>query len=119
MAKVKYYYDPKTLSYRKIEKTPAYRLRRSLFYLTSILLTSVLLYMVADSFIDSPKEKRLRRELDNMKIQYSILKIRAQLWTVNRLGVTRHLQHCPIYLRKDWDLPVYHHPENQMLWSQY
>ncbi|WP_421752181.1 peptidoglycan DD-metalloendopeptidase family protein [Croceimicrobium sp.] len=73
MAKVKYYYDPKTLSYRKIEKTPAYRLRRSLFYLTSILLTSVLLYMVADSFIDSPKEKRLRRELDNMKIQYTIL----------------------------------------------
>ncbi len=73
MAKVKYYYDPKTLSYRKIEKTPAYRLRRSLLYIGSIVLTSVILYMVADSFIDSPKEKRLRRELENMEIQYALI----------------------------------------------
>jgi len=73
MAKVKYYYDPKTLSYRKIEKTPAYRLRRSLIYVASIFLTSFFMYLLADSFIDSPKEKGLRREVENMKIQYSIL----------------------------------------------
>ena len=73
MAKVKYYYDPKTLSYRKIEKTPAYRLRRTLLYMGSILLTSFLLYMVADTFIDSPKEKKLRRELENMEIQFALI----------------------------------------------
>lgn len=73
MAKVKYYYDPKTLSYRKIEKSTGYRLRQSLFVLTSILLSGFFMYLLADSFIDSPKEKRLRRELENMKIQYSIL----------------------------------------------
>lgn len=73
MAKVKYYYDPKTLSYRKIEKTPAYRLRQSLLYIGSIFLAAFLIYIVADSFIDSPKEKRLRRELENMKLQYSLL----------------------------------------------
>lgn len=73
MAKVKYYYDPKTLSYRKIEKTAAYRFRRSLLYIGSIALTAFIFYMVADSFIDSPKEKRLRRELENMEIQYALV----------------------------------------------
>ncbi len=73
MAKVKYYYDPKTLSYRKIEKTPAYRLQQTFIYLAAVSLAGFLFYLLADSFIDSPKEKRLRRELENMKIQYSIL----------------------------------------------
>lgn len=39
----------------------------------SILLTSFLLYMVADTFIDSPKEKKLRRELENMEIQFALM----------------------------------------------
>lgn len=39
----------------------------------SILLTSFLLYMVADTFIDSPKEKKLRRELENMEIQFALI----------------------------------------------
>ena len=73
MAKVKYYYDPKTLSYRKIEKTPGYRLRNSLIFLASSALLGVIFFLIADSFIDSPKEKRLKRELENMKIQYDIL----------------------------------------------
>jgi len=83
MAKVKYYYDPKTLSYRKIEKGPAYRLRQTLIYLASVSLMAFSLYIIADNFIDSPKEKRLRRELENMKIQYAIMNERMdQLATV-------------------------------------
>lgn len=73
MAKVKYYYDPKTLSYRKIEKNAAYRLRNGLIYIASVILAAFVLVLLADSFIDSPKEKRLRRELENMEIQFSIL----------------------------------------------
>lgn len=73
MAKVKYYYDPKTLSYRKIDKGPAYRFRQTLIYLASASLMGLVFYLLADNFIDSPKEKRLRRELENMKIQYAIL----------------------------------------------
>jgi murein DD-endopeptidase MepM/ murein hydrolase activator NlpD len=73
MAKVKYYYDPKTLSYRKIEKNAAYRLRNGLIYIASVLLSAIAFILLADSFIDSPKEKRLRRELENMEIQFSIL----------------------------------------------
>ncbi len=73
MAKVKYYYDPKTLSYRKIEKNAAYRLRNGLIYMASVILAAFVLILLADSFIDSPKEKRLLRELENMEIQFSIL----------------------------------------------
>lgn len=73
MAKVKYFYDPKTLSYRKIEKTPGYRLRRSLIFISVASLLGLVFFFIADSFIDSPKEKRLKRELENMTIQYEIL----------------------------------------------
>jgi murein DD-endopeptidase MepM/ murein hydrolase activator NlpD len=83
MAKVKYYYDPKTLSYRKIDKGAAYRLRQTLIYGASILLAGFVIYLIADNFIDSPKEKRLRRELENMELQYAIMTERMdQLATV-------------------------------------
>lgn len=73
MAKVKYYYDPKTLSYRKIEKGAGYRLRGTLAFLASSALFAIIFFLLADNFIDSPKEKRLKRELENMEVQYSIL----------------------------------------------
>ncbi len=73
MAKVKYYYDPKTLSYRKIEKGPGYRLRNTAIFLASSALFALIFYLLADNFIDSPKEKRLKRELENMSIQYEII----------------------------------------------
>ncbi|WP_417611292.1 M23 family metallopeptidase [Owenweeksia hongkongensis] len=73
MAKVKYYYDPKTLSYRKIEKGARYKIRNTAIFLASSALMGALFYLVADNFINSPKEKRLHREVENMKIQYEIL----------------------------------------------
>lgn len=78
MAKVKYYYDPKTLSYKKIEKTPGYRLRRSSIFLGAAAIFGFLFFLVAINLIDSPKEKRLKRELENMKIQYDILNERME-----------------------------------------
>ena len=73
MAKVKYFYDPRTLSYRKIERNWRHRLRDlSIFFLTTFMFAFVF-YVVADNFVDSPKEKRLKRELDNMVLQYEIM----------------------------------------------
>ncbi len=83
MAKVKYYYDPKTLSYRKIAKGTGQRIRNSAIYLASAALFGFFIYLFADNFINSPKEKRLLREVENMKIQYDILNKRmAQLGQV-------------------------------------
>lgn len=79
MAKVKYYYDPRTLSYRKIEKNANYRLRKtSVFLLSSAALGAVMMLLVY-LFVDSPKEKRLKREIENLVLQYEILNEQAGL----------------------------------------
>lgn len=73
MAKVKYYYDPKTLSYRKIEKRKRHKLRDFMLFISSAALLGIVFYLIADNIIDSPKEKRLKRELEHMEIQYSLI----------------------------------------------
>lgn len=73
MSKVKYYYDSESLSYRKIErkkrKTFAYI---SLFIFASFLF-SFLIIFIANLYIESPKEKALKRELQNAQLQFELL----------------------------------------------
>ena len=76
MAKVKYFYDPRTLSYRKIERTWRNRVRQVGIFLLSSAMFAFVFYVLADNIIDSPKEKRLKRELDNMVLQYEIMEER-------------------------------------------
>ncbi len=78
MAKVKYYYDPKTLSYRKIQRGTGQKLRNTFIYIGTAALLGAVFYLIADNLIDSPKEKRLKRELENMEIQYAILNERME-----------------------------------------
>ena len=73
MAKVKYYYDPRTLSYRKIDRTWKHRMRDLGVFLFTAGMFAFVFYILADTFIDSPKEKRLKRELDNMALQYELM----------------------------------------------
>lgn len=73
MAKVKYYYDPRTLSYRKIERNWRHRMRDLGLFLLTAFMFAFVFYVLADNFVDSPKEKRLKRELDNMVLQYEIM----------------------------------------------
>ncbi len=73
MAKVKYYYDSETLSYRKIELRKRDRIKQSLIFLASSALFALLIIFVLFQFIESPKEKAQKRELDNMKLRYELL----------------------------------------------
>lgn len=75
MAKVKYYYDSETLSYRKIVPKKG---RRLAFILMGILATFLagfilLLFFLNLPQIQTPKEKSLARELNNLKLQYRVL----------------------------------------------
>lgn len=75
MSKVKYYYDSETLSYQKIEQK---RGRRIGFFFLSILasfLAGFILLVIYLNLpmIETPKEKALQRELENMQLQYAIL----------------------------------------------
>ena len=73
MTKVKYYYDTKTLNYKKIERSKLQMLRRVLFFITSSTAIAIGLVILFFSIFDSPKEKELKREIDNLLVQYELL----------------------------------------------
>jgi len=75
MSKVKYYYDSETLSYRKIEHKKGRKLGYALLGVTASVLAGFLLLVVYLNLpqIETPKEKAMRRELQNMELQYEVL----------------------------------------------
>lgn len=73
MTKVKYYYDSDTLSYRKIELRKRDRFKKTMLFTLASALFGLLFIFLTLRFIESPKEKVLRRELENMKLNYELL----------------------------------------------
>ncbi|MDH3321728.1 MAG: M23 family metallopeptidase [Flavobacteriaceae bacterium] len=73
MTKVKYYYDSETLSYRKIELRKRDKLRNTLVFLLASAMLGALMVLGMYQFIEPPKQKVLKRELENMKLHYELL----------------------------------------------
>lgn len=75
MAKVKYYYDPENLAYRKIEGQKTKRVGYVLLWLLSSALFGVLgfLVLVNTSLFDTPKDRIQRREIENLQFRYAVL----------------------------------------------
>ncbi|UAB81526.1 M23 family metallopeptidase [Marixanthomonas sp. SCSIO 43207] len=75
MSKVKYYYDSETLSYRKIEKKKGRKIGIFLLSLVGVLLGGFLVFLIYINlpYVETPKEKSLKRELANMELQYELL----------------------------------------------
>ena len=75
MAKVKYYYDSETLSYKKIERKKGRRLGIAFISVLGVFLAAFVLVVIYLNLpqIETPKEKALKRELQNMQLQYGIL----------------------------------------------
>jgi len=73
MAKVKYYYDSDTLSYRKIELRRRDKFKRITGLLLSAMVLGLLFTFISYQFFDSPKEKAQKREIENMKLRYELL----------------------------------------------
>jgi murein DD-endopeptidase MepM/ murein hydrolase activator NlpD len=73
MSKVKYYYDSDTLSYRKIER----KKRKTFKYISIFLLASAffgfIFVFIGSQYIESPKERELKRELQNVQLQFELL----------------------------------------------
>ncbi|MDZ7741445.1 MAG: M23 family metallopeptidase [Bacteroidota bacterium] len=72
MAKKQYRYNPKSLRYEEVRVSMRQRFLKALFFLASVAAFSFVVVMVAWSFFDSPKERMLKREVENMKLQYAI-----------------------------------------------
>ncbi|GGW71866.1 peptidase M23-like protein [Winogradskyella epiphytica] len=73
MAKVKYYYDSETLSYRRIKRKKTTTFKYATVFLTAAALFGFLSFFVASQYIQSPKERQMARELQNMELQYELL----------------------------------------------
>jgi len=73
MAKVKYYYDADTLSYRKIELKKKDVYRKTTFVFLSFVLIAFFGFIVFSQFLMSPNERAQKRELDNLKLHFELL----------------------------------------------
>jgi murein DD-endopeptidase MepM/ murein hydrolase activator NlpD len=75
MAKVKYYYDSENLAYRKIK----IRKRKKFGFIALFLVASGLfgflsfVVLLNTPYFDTPKDRLLLREIDNLKLNYAVL----------------------------------------------
>jgi len=73
--KVKYYYDTESLAYRKIKQKKGTKFGyAALFLVASALFGFICVVLLINTpYFETPKDKLLARELDNMKLNYAIL----------------------------------------------
>ncbi|HTA28070.1 MAG TPA: M23 family metallopeptidase [Bacteroidia bacterium] len=73
MAKIKYIFNHKTLSYEKVHNRFRDKLRKVLSYVLTSVFFSFIVLVIGFSVIDSPKEKKLKREIAQLNLQYELL----------------------------------------------
>ena len=73
MAKVKYYYDPETLSYRKIETNSGQITKVVLLVSLGILIAMFTGFIVLSQFVKTPDHMAVENELANLKLNYEVL----------------------------------------------
>lgn len=80
--KVKYFYNTHTLKYEKVELSIGRRILRIIGYLASIIVFATGVMIFAYSYLDSPKEKQLKREIEQLTLQYELLSKRMKVMDV-------------------------------------
>ena len=78
MAKVKYYYDADTLSYRKITVKKGEYYKKTVFGVLAAFLIAFIGFIVFSQFIMSPNERAQKRELENLNLHYELLSKRME-----------------------------------------
>ena len=75
MSKVKYYYDPDTLSYRKIEPKKSRKYRNIFLFLagSAIFGFLALILLLNTNLLNTPRELSLSREVKNYELQFELL----------------------------------------------
>lgn len=73
MKKVKYYYNTLTLRYEKYEVALRTQVLRAIGFISAVLVFSFIIVVIAYSYLDSPKEKELKREISELQLQYDNL----------------------------------------------
>ena len=72
MAKVKYYCDADTLSYRKIDVKKSDYYKKTVFGILSVLLTAFIGFIIFSQFLMSPNERAINRENENLQLNLDL-----------------------------------------------
>ena len=73
MPRTKYKFNPDSLSFDRVRLGMRALLFRLLAYFTGSVIIALVYWLVFASFFDSPKEKALKREVEQMTIQYDLI----------------------------------------------
>ncbi len=76
MARIKYRFNTKTLSYEKIEADWKQRSLKISTFLVASIFVGLIFFFIGAKYFDSPKEKLLKQENSQLKAQYDILNMR-------------------------------------------
>jgi len=88
MAKIKYFYNPHSLDFEKVTTSMRSLALRVFGFLSASIVAGAIFLIAAYNFIDSPKEKILKREIENYKIQTALLNEKTEKIS----GVLKELQ---------------------------
>jgi murein DD-endopeptidase MepM/ murein hydrolase activator NlpD len=77
MPKIKYYFNTHSLKYERVIVSWKKRLWRVTGFLSTAVVFATVIVSIAYNFLDSPKEKQLKRELEETTLQLEMLKQRA------------------------------------------
>jgi murein DD-endopeptidase MepM/ murein hydrolase activator NlpD len=75
MAKVKYYYDSENLAYRKIKIKKRKKFGFVILFLVASALFGFIMFVILlnTPYFDTPKDRLLIREIENLKLNYAVL----------------------------------------------
>ncbi|MDF2437073.1 MAG: family metallopeptidase [Bacteroidota bacterium] len=76
MSKIKYKFNTKSLTYEKDTVPFRKRVWQALSYLATGLVFATITILLAYKYLDSPKEKQLQREINELTLQYELLNSR-------------------------------------------
>ncbi len=73
MAKIKYFYNPHSLELEKVTTNVRGVVLRVFGFLSASIVAGTILMLAAYAYIDSPKERLLKREIENYKLRTELL----------------------------------------------
>ncbi len=73
MKKLRYYYNPKTLNYEKVEESWTSRFARVFGWVSLAIVFAIIIVVVYNSMFESPDERYYRHELEKMQLEYELM----------------------------------------------
>lgn len=73
MAKIKYKFNPETLSYDKVERNLKSKIHRFLLFFSASVIMSIIMVVVFLQFYETPKMRSLKRENRRLLTQYELM----------------------------------------------